>query len=362
MESNSGESRRAVPKRVWIQPPSSTKLAINEYFAALYEPSPQSYCLVLETRALNTVRALSAVADGAFKLGAKIVVANPSKEELESIVDQSDSVIGVRATSHKLIASLASPFSREDERVLPAGFTSFDGVWLDYNGLVFAPSRSARLRREDILLLFRAKLLLPGKQGTAVLAVTQSLRSASFSYAGEAADSLVLLVRDLACHAGLRVLHSSLAEYGSVVTQLFKLGADACGAALKATIRSLPTFASGKEIPGTRFVAQYEALESDQTLLPLGAALKASADAVVRAVRAAPKGGGGGKASLRMLASDSAPLLPVVKAIIEVNSEVDVGVTLLCQSRVQFLFASKLLSKESHAKTQAFEVRLRSFL
>ena len=405
--SGSGARKRAVPRELYIQPASRAKLAINSFFARLC--SPWSFSLVLETRALNTVRALAIANDERGVAGARVVVANPDEAELAELVEIADkanfkglSLVAVPLTSHELLSSLSSRASpSEEQSILPADFTSFDAVWLDYNGLMFAPSRGARLRREDIAGLLRDQLLRPpSAAGTAVLAVTQSLRSASFAYASEAADSLVLLVEDVARQAGLQVRGCSLVEYGAVVTQLFVLGWDrgeggggggaggggvtattaapvvAAAAATAATAATaaaeaaeaatattaatpLPPFAEGKDIPGTRFVSQYVPLKKKPKLLPLGAALKASADAVVAAV----SGEGEKRAKFRILASDGAPLLPVVTALMEANDEAAVETTLLCQSRLQRLFAERALSQRSGARdTHVFEVRLRAFL
>lgn len=220
---------------------NGAKSAVNDWLSQLVTvvAKPNGghdafWCLLLETRELQTLRSLLSASGeyGEFVSAARTVVPNPSAEECAAIRDAAPGVHAIPFTSHAFLADISSKGSHLDEEPSFSVFRDqwerrqFGFVWLDYCGTL--ASGPGHRRQTDISLLFSANLLQP----SAILAVTLSERGAARLYRGELADSLVICVQAAAKAAQRKVISLGLAEYRSptpMITAAFvvdHLGAD----------------------------------------------------------------------------------------------------------------------------------------
>jgi hypothetical protein len=214
---------------------------LNGHSDTSHEVGPA--CLVLETSGLHTVRALSTA--GVLNDPSNVVIPQPDASESAAMLESEPRLRVVQATSHALIADLASratsshssvdgsaasasaaaPAAAPDDTTgsastdpleeqqgesdeLPSNTPKkFGFVWLDYCGTL--ASRAGRQREADVLTLVEGRLLEP----RAVLAITLTARGSQPWYRDELVDSAVLLIRGAAARAGVVVSGMDVVSY-----------------------------------------------------------------------------------------------------------------------------------------------------
>ena len=313
---------------------SAAKLAVNEWLAqlagvatgatALPSPPSPSTCsaLILDTRALTTTRALSALASIP---PARIVVPNVDAAECAAMRAAAPGLIALPTTSHALLASLrgTAPLPPAAAAVVAAAASemprTFSFVWLDYCGNL--TSRAGRARQRDVEALFASPNRLV--QRGSVVAVTMCKRGNVEMYEDELVDTLALSVDATARRSGVRVEVAGVATYAKplpMYTVAFRVlgcddddddddddcdGSGGSGGALDAP----PAAAAVAVRHGATFTTGWDAhpLPGARTVLRAGAERDAVAASFVAAVDNAVKRCGD-SAAVRALAIESSAL------------------------------------------------------
>ena len=305
---------------------NSAKLAINRWLSEVVTVSisGELWCLLLETKELQTVKALKN--SGGKILAERVLAPNPSEEECAAMRLAAPGIHALPCTSHTLLAELLTDVPPKIPGL--ADFTElwekgFDFVWLDYCGTLM--SSPGHRRQTDISLLFSGPFL----RRSAVLAVTLSERGAARLYRGELANSLIVCVQAAAMRAQRKVTVVGLAEYRAptpMVTAAFLLDEE-----VPNTLQSLPA-----DVEGVRFRAWHAGYGLEEfTELPLAKAMSTIADAFARAA-------GGSKLALVV---ESVKLLPVTRSLERLGA-CDGPILSSLADPLEALMAKELLGRE----------------